>query len=171
MDEVKFAAKIEKPEVGGQLYFVPDERYRDLIKQFLCENRVEAGFTLQVALRMEADEASVRAKNLFHALRDRIVKVTSGHVTKGDKELIKQSLKRDFGPEPDLLFEDVVTSEKTYQLKSTADYTTSEMWQLISGSVARASDLGADIHDLNVEISDLGRILQDESKKKDDADG
>ena len=169
MDEVKFTALIEPPPLKGCLMFRPPEKYRDNIAAFLKENGFKGGESVYLVMAVKGDEASVRAKNLFHALRDRIVKETSGHVTKGDKEIVKLSLKRDFGPEPELLFEDVVTSEKTYQLKSTADYTTSEMWQLISGSVARASDLGADIHDLNVEISDLGRILQDETKKKDDA--
>ncbi len=167
MDEVKFPAKIEPPPEKGCIMFRPPEDGHAAIRGFLKENNIKGGDTIHLTMALEKP-ASVRAKNLFHAIRDRIVKETSGHLNREDKDIVKRSLKKDFGPEPILVFEDVLSHEKSFEVKSTADYTSPEMWTLITGSAARAEDVGADIHHLGVEISEIGVILNEESKTKDD---
>ena len=147
MNQVSFPANILKSDEPGVAKIWVDAPYDAILHAFALENKITNGTKIRLILETWENDCSIRAFNLFHALRDRLAQVHED-VSTEYKEHLKQSLKYDYGVRKELF-------PGTYWLKSTTRYTTGEMWRLNRDVIDLCLEEKAPIADLIREFKDL----------------
>ncbi len=147
MEEVSIAAIVLKPDEKGTAKFWFDPPYDEIVRAWARENQIRPGQKVRIIFRVWEDDCSVRAFNLFHALRDELAKA-QGDTTAAYKKHLKECLKYDFGVTKEIM-------PGVVWLKSTTRYTWKEMAQLIDGIITRLIEEGAAIPDFLEEFKQL----------------
>jgi len=147
MNQISFPANILKSDEHGVAKIWVDAPYDAILHAFALENKITNGTKVRLILETWENDCSIRAFNLFHALRDRLAEAQSDLSTEY-KEHLKQSLKYDFGVKKELF-------PGTYWLKSTTRYKVSEMNRLIDATITRCIEEKAPIADFMQEWDDL----------------
>ena len=147
MNQVSFPCLILKSDEPGIAKIWVDAPYDAILHAFAKENKITNGTKVRLILETWENDCSIRAFNLFHALRDRLAE-RHEDVSSGYKEHLKQSLKYDYGVKKELF-------PGTYWLKSTTRMTVSEMWRLMRGTIDLCLEEKAPIADFMQEWDDL----------------
>ena len=147
MEEVSLAATVFKAEEKGTAKLWFDPPYDEIVRGWAIENKIRPGQKVRVIFQRWEDDCSIRARNLFFALRDRLAEA-QGDATTEYKKHLKECLKYDFGVTGDIM-------SGVVWLKSTTRYTWKEMAQLIDGTITRLIEEGAAIPDYLTEFNQL----------------
>ena len=76
MTEVVFPAIVMKSQEKGTASLWLDSPYDELVRAFVIANKVKAGSKIRVTFQPWSGDCSIRARNLFFALRDRLAEAT-----------------------------------------------------------------------------------------------
>ncbi len=160
MTEVSFPATVLKSEEKGVAKLWIDTPYDVIVRAFAKENKITPGTKVRAIFQLWENDCSVRAFNLFHALRDRLAE--DQDQSREYKDHLKQCLKYDYGVKKEIM-------TGTYWLKSTTKYTVPEMNRLIDGTITRCLEEGAAIPEFLQEFQDLKKEQHDTRlRKKED---
>ena len=143
MEAVKVKAYLVKgkPE---ELTLRIDKGWYNALRGYAKQEGWHEGSAISLTMFSWIEDAKIRAKKLFHALRDRLA-INAGDNTQEYREHLKISLKQEFGP----------TDPETGKLKSMTKYDMDELHRLIEGTVATCMGEEIFIEDLLAEEKEL----------------
>ena len=147
MAEISFPATIVKSDKNAVAKLWLDAPWDNIVRGFAIAYKIKAGTKVRVIFETWENDCSIRAFNLFHALRDKLAEVQED-TSREYKDHLKDCLKLDFGVSKEI-------APGRYKLKSTTRYNWKEMGQLIDCTITRCLEEQAPIAHLLQEFKDL----------------
>ena len=150
MDKVRirfsFLAPTEEEKQRGIVRLLVDDTYLKHLRAYAHQHF--NNLSNQMAIISDWDwDYTAEAFSFFHWVRDQIVKIQSGKVTKTEAETLKKQLKAEFGP---------------HGKTSLKEYSRYELWQVCEGAVQWLGEAGGSIHEKQIEY----QLLKEERDER-----